>query len=253
MSTFAEIFGPQGFDCNSVDPTDDFLKPGDYTVQIMESSIAPNKAQTGHYLKLVMQVVQEGENKGRKIYDYINIQNPNSTTEKMAARSLSALGRATNIREIKLPEQLLNQIVIAVVTKNDSGNNVRTYKPVSETQSAPTGQTPASAGAIVDPPAAPPAPGMPSPSFAVPQTVGPPALAAPVYHPVSQSTASMVNQVAPPAPAVPAAIVVAGATPAPVYAVPQTVAPPSPAVPPVAAVTTPPAVTGVPVWHQPPQ
>ena len=224
MSTFAEIFGPQGFDCKTVDPTDDFLKPGDYTVQIMESSIAPNKAQTGHYLKLVMQVVQEGENKGRKIYDYINIQNPNSTTEKMAARSLSALGRATNIWEITLPQQLLNQIVIAVVTKNDSGNNVRTYKPVSGSQSAPTGQTPAAAAttAIIV------AGTTPAPVYAIPQTVGPPASAAPVYQqPPAQQRVP------------------------PVVQVPQAVAPLAPAAPPHAAVTTPPAVEGVPVWQKP--
>ena len=161
MATFAEIFGPQGFDCNSVDPTEDFLKPGDYVVQIMESEVKPNKKQTGHYLALVLQVVQESESKGRKLYDYINIQNPNQTTERIAQKSLSALGRSTNIWSIQDPRQLLNQVVIAVVTRNDSGNNIRTYKPAVEMQSAaPAAQPPA-----------------------VPQTVAPPASAAPTYIP----------------------------------------------------------------------
>ncbi len=221
MSTFAEIFGPQGFDCKTVDPTDDFLKPGDYTVQIVESSIQPNRKQTGYYLALVMQVVQEGESKDRKIYDYINIQNPNPIAERLAAKSLSALGRATNIWEIKLPEQLLNQIVVAVVTKNDSGNNVRTYKPVSEQQSA-TAAYPPAAGPVPPPTSTLP-PALAAPGYTVPQTVGPPAGAAPVYGSVP---AVQVTPVAPPAPAVP------------------------PAVEPA---TAPPAIASVPVWQQPQQ
>ncbi|KKM25997.1 hypothetical protein LCGC14_1589380 [marine sediment metagenome] len=179
MATFAEIFGPQGFDCNSVDPTDDFLKPGDYVVQIIESEVKPNKKNNGHYLALVLQVMQECEEKGRKLYDYINIQNPNQTAERIAQKTLSALGRSTNIHSIKDPRQLLNQVVIAVVTRNDSGNSIRTYKPTTQIQSATT---------------IPPAPG-------VPQTVAPPASAAPVYAPVVP--AAPANPTAPPNPAVP--------------------------------------------------
>ena len=215
MSTFVEIFGPQGFDCNSVDPTDDFLKPGDYTVQIIESEVRPNRAQSGHYLALVMQIVQEDKNKDRKIYDYINIQNPNAIAEQMAARSLSALGRSTNIWKIEDPRQLLGQVVIAVVTKNDSGNNVRTYKPAGQMQSA-----------VAAPAVALPLPGphAPNPAVVVPQTVMPPASAAPTYAPVIVQ--QEVPLVTPPAPAV---------SPAPMQtAVPE-------------------AVAGVPVWLQKPQ
>lgn len=234
MATFAEIFGPKGFDCRTVDPADDFLKPGDYTVQIIESEVRQNKKQNGHYLALILQIIQEGENKGRKIYDYINIDNPKETTVRIAQKSLSALGRSTNIWDIQDPRQLLNQIVVAVVTKTDTGNNVRTYKPVSEMQSATAGSTPAAPAPVLTVVAPQVAPQTSTSGYMVPVTVPPPASAAPVYQQPQQ-------QVAPVAPVAPMAPAVAP------------VAPPAPAVPPsdVTARVAPPAVTSVPVWQQP--
>ncbi len=233
MTTFAEIFGPQGFDCSSVDPADDFLKPGDYVVRIMESEIRANKAQNGHYLALVLQVMQEGDEKNRKLYDYINIQNPNQTAERLAAKSLSALGRSTGIWEITLPEQLLNQVVVAVVTKNDSGNNIRTYKPVAEMQTA-TATPPAPAAQTVPPPVLMSTSPMSPVTPVVPQTVPPPASAAPVYAPViaSRPPASEYQHRTQPVPAVA----------------------PAPAVAPLTRqAAAPPAVASVPVWQQPQQ
>lgn len=168
MATFQEIFGPQGFDCASVDPTEDFLVPGDYICKITEAEVLPTKAGTGHYLKVVLEVVQEDKSKGRKLYDYINIDNPNETTMHLAQKSLSALGRATVIWKIEHPQQLLNQIVVAVVTRNDRGNSVRTYKPVAQMQSATA--TPAA-----------PAPVAPVVAMPVPATVAPPPTASPAY------------------------------------------------------------------------
>ncbi len=226
MTTFQEIFGPQGFDCKSVDPTEDFLVPGDYTCKIAEAEVSPTKAGTGHYLKVVLEVVQEGKDKGRKLYDYINIQNPNETAERLAQKSLSALGRATNIWEIKHPQQLLNQILVAVVTKNDNGNNVRTYKPVAQMQSATAADlgglapAPAAVGPVTVAGLSPP---LPVQAPVVPQTVPPPA-AAPVYA----------------SPAVPAA------APAALPAIPAAVTPPATAASPAA----PAAVAGLPVWQQ---
>ena len=224
MTTFQEIFGPQGFDCKSVDPTEDFLVPGDYICKIVESVISPTKAGTGHYLKVVLEVVQEGKDKGRKLYDYINIQNSNETAERLAQKSLSALGRATDIWNIEYPQQLLHQILVAVVTKNDNGNNVRTYKPVAQMQSA----TAADLGGLAPAPVtvgpatvAGLTPPLPAQAPVVPQTVPPPAGASQVYA----------------SPAVPAA------APAALPAIPAAVTPPaSPAAPAAAA--------GLPVWQQ---
>ncbi len=225
MATFQDIFGPQGFACNSVDPTDDFLIPGDYSCLIVESEIRPNKKQNGHYLALVLQVAQEGEYKNHRLYDYINIQNPNKTAEQIAQKSLSALGRATNIWEITHPQQLLNQIVIAVVTKNDSGNNIRTYKPVGQLQ-----------GAVAAPAATQTAPPAPT----VPQTVAPPASAAPVY------------QVKPGQPQVAAPTYQPEGQPSVVLPPAPVVQPPAPAVQPTtqAEAPAPTAVAGVPIWQQ---
>lgn len=220
MATFQEIFGPQGFDCNSVDPTEDFLVPGDYTCRITEAEVSPTKAQTGHYLKVVLEVVQEGKDKGRKLYDYINIQNPNKVAEEIAARSLSALGRATNIWKIEHPQQLLNQIVIAVVTKNDSGNSIRTYKTVSEQQSATATPSPAVVSVSAPAPAVS--------DYVAPVTVGPPASATPAYSPQP-----LRRQDAPSIIVVP----------------PEVVQPPPPAVPPAQQATAPEVVSGVPVWQ----
>ena len=80
------------FDASSVDPTMPFevLPPGRYLVQIVTSEMRPTKDGAGQYLWLELDVL-EGECQGRKLFDRLNLVNPNPTAVEIAQRTLSAI------------------------------------------------------------------------------------------------------------------------------------------------------------------
>ena len=65
------------FDATSVDlnTTYEALPPGDYVVQIVESSMEPTSSGNGRYLKLKLEVT-DGEQKGKVVFDRLNLENP---------------------------------------------------------------------------------------------------------------------------------------------------------------------------------
>lgn len=84
------------FDSTNV-PTETGFEPvpaGDYIAFVEESEIKPTKNNDGFYLQFVWQIC-EGEQKGRKIWHRINIQNPNQKAEEIGQRELSAVCHAT--------------------------------------------------------------------------------------------------------------------------------------------------------------
>lgn len=180
----AAIFGGAAFDPATVEPQTDFpvLPPSKYPVLIEEAEVKQTKKGDGHYIRLVMKVLDEGLYKGRKVFDQINIQNPSTQCVEIGLRSLSALGRALGLQAITDSTQLVNQVVVAHVKVKDDQNIVRTYS---------------SAG--VAPPAPAPAPAHPAgmPAIGTPETYAPP-----------QSTPAVAPQraapkVMPPVPAAP--------------------------------------------------
>lgn len=124
------FFGGAAFDPNSVKPAEDFdvLPPGKYPVQIEKTETKLTKARTGHYLELQL-LVLDGPGKGRRLWNRLNIDNPDATCVEIARRVLSALCKAT-IGDEKLvnENQLLQKMCIASVKVDKSGNNaIRTY------------------------------------------------------------------------------------------------------------------------------
>ena len=130
------------------------LPPGKYTAQIVKSEERPTKNGTGLYLFLEMDVL-EGPYRGRKLFDRLNLVNPNSQTVKIAQGTLSAICRATRRMLVQSAEELHMIPFLAVVQvqppKNGYGetNKVR-YPPLEAAPSAPpptTTPTPQSAPA----------------------------------------------------------------------------------------------------------
>ena len=78
------------FDANSVDPTMPFeaLPPGRYLVQIVASDVL------------------EGEYQGRKLFDRLNLVNPNPTAVEIAQRTLSAICHATGKMQVQDSDEL---------------------------------------------------------------------------------------------------------------------------------------------------
>lgn len=124
------------FDATSVAPKEEFtlLPPGEYPVMIVKSDMTPTKARTGQMLVLEMDVI-DGPSKGRKLWDRLNLVNPNPQAVEIAERSLSAICHAVGRLQVSDSNELHGIPMIAVVKvgKPREGyapsNEVDTYKP----------------------------------------------------------------------------------------------------------------------------
>jgi hypothetical protein len=65
------------FDATSVEPTTahELLPAGKYRAQIVESEMRVTRNGMGQFLWLMLDIL-EGEHKGRKIFDQLNLVNP---------------------------------------------------------------------------------------------------------------------------------------------------------------------------------
>lgn len=72
------------------------IPAGFHNVRIVESDIKPTKAGTGKILTLTMQV-EDGENKGRRHWERLNIINPNATAQNIAHRRLKDIMSACKV------------------------------------------------------------------------------------------------------------------------------------------------------------
>jgi hypothetical protein len=158
------------FDANNVEPSAprELLPPGEYIVQIVESEMADTKNGSGQMLKLTMDIV-DGQHTGRKLWDRLNLVNPNAQAVEIAQRTLSAICHATGQLQVHDSEQLHFKPMVAVVKVKPAGldkqgvhreaqNEVGGYKAAGGTQrpAAPPQRTaappPATKPAAASPP-----------------------------------------------------------------------------------------------------
>ena len=85
------------FDATSVEPTTPYelLPAGKYSAQIVESEMRVTRNGMGQFLWMMLDIL-DGPYKGRKIFDQLNLVNPNPTTVEIAQRTLSAICHATD-------------------------------------------------------------------------------------------------------------------------------------------------------------
>lgn len=178
------------FDANTVAPQETFdpIPTGWYKAMVTDSALKNTKAGTGQYLKLEWQVL-EGEHQGRKVFDNINLANPNPKASEIGQRQLSAVCHATGTLQISDSSQLHNLPCLIRVkatpptAEYDAGNEVKGYRHVTNPprtmQSASGGAGPAPA-----PQAPAPAPPATAPAPAPQPPVAP---AAPVTSPAPQA------------------------------------------------------------------
>ena len=147
----AQLYGGQAFDANAVEPNAprEVIPPGDYKVMIVASQMKDTKAGTGQYLELEMDVL-DGEHQGRKIWDRLNLDNPNPKAVEISERTLSAICRATGVWNCTDSEQLHGRAMIASVKVKPPGdgnsepqNEVKGYKPSTGATQTATAQQPA--------------------------------------------------------------------------------------------------------------
>jgi len=100
------------FNANPIAPLGEFtpVPVGKYTVIISASEMKDTKPVTGRepgqYLQLVLDIVDEGEFKGRKIFCRLNLVNAHLTAQKIAESELSAICRAVGVMIPKTTEEL---------------------------------------------------------------------------------------------------------------------------------------------------
>jgi len=95
------------FDATSVEPTTPYelLPAGKYRAQIVESEMRATRNGMGQFLWLMLDIL-DGQHKGRKIFDQLNLVNPNPTTVEIAQRTLSAICHATGRMHVSDSEEL---------------------------------------------------------------------------------------------------------------------------------------------------
>lgn len=150
------------FDANDVEPNapHEIIPAGKYPAQIVDSVMKDTKAGTGQYLELVLEIV-DGEFAGRKLWDRLNLKNPNQKAEEIAHRTLSAICRAVNVLNVQDSEELHHRpmLVTVAVRKRDTGdlsNEVKGYEALSGAPVAPARPQPAAAAAAYNAAPTPP-------------------------------------------------------------------------------------------------
>ena len=128
-----------GFDATQVEPQGDrsVLPAGKYRAVIIDSEERPTKAGTGKYLQLTIEVV-DGEHKGRRVWDRLNLVNPNAKAVEIARSTLASICRAVGVMQPKDSVELHNIpliVRVAVRKREDNGeetNEVKGYQPISQ-------------------------------------------------------------------------------------------------------------------------
>lgn len=159
-----------GFNAADVAPQDSFdpLPAGWYPVIISESEFKPTRKNDGQYLQLELTVI-EGDHEGRKVWDRLNLDNPNQTAVEIAQRALSAICRAVGVMAPNDSAELHDrpfEVKLSVRPAKDSyeaANEVKGYRsiggegsqpsaPPSSRTAKPAANRTATAGAAATPP-----------------------------------------------------------------------------------------------------
>lgn len=144
------------FDATGIEPAAAYevLPAGKYRAQIVESEMRVTRNGMGQYLWLMLDIL-EGPHQGRKLFDQLNLVNPNLTTVEIAQRTLSAICHATGKLQVNDSEELhLIPMTIQVGVKPPKDgygerNTIRYLVPDGPMQPSPT--QPAATGTAAPP------------------------------------------------------------------------------------------------------
>ena len=126
----------KGFDANQFEPNKAFepIPTAWYKVAIVESEMKETKKKDGKFLELTLEVL-EGPHKGRKVWDRLNLMNPNPKAVDIARGTLSAICHAVNKMRPDDSAELHNiplDVRVAAKVRKDNvevGNEVKGYRP----------------------------------------------------------------------------------------------------------------------------
>lgn len=141
-----------GFDATqhqsrSFDP----IPPGWHTAIATECEWKDTKSGTGRYLQFTFEI-QEGDFKGRKIWERLNLENVNQTAVDIAQASLADLCRSVGVlKPNEAAELLYKPVQIKTANREYNGEQraeIKGYRALfSAPTSTPSGSTEGSSGA----------------------------------------------------------------------------------------------------------
>jgi hypothetical protein len=123
------------FDASTVAPqaSSGPVPAGTYLAQCIDSDVQPLKSGNGTGLKLTFEII-DGQYKGRRIWENLNIQHSNDDTQRIAQSQLSALCHAVNVIKLQDTAALHHKpVTIKVVVREAKGeyqasNNITGYE-----------------------------------------------------------------------------------------------------------------------------
>ena len=156
------------FDASQVQPAAplEAIPAAFYNVAVTDGEIVPTKDGSGERLTLELTVL-DGDFKGRKVFDGLNIKNKNPQAQEIAWQQLSAICHATGVLRLTDVQELYNKPFSAKIgyegnrTDPQTGqtyearNTFKGAKPLAAGAAAPAGVP----GAVRAPAASVPAPG----------------------------------------------------------------------------------------------
>jgi len=148
-----------GFNALEVEPSTTFQPlPADwYKCVITETEERVTSKGDGSFLLLSIEVI-DGDYSGRKVFDRLNLKNPNSTAVEIAQRSLSSICRAISVNSPKDSSELCDKpMMVKLAVKAASGdyeasNDVKGYEAVNSEASAQPAPSGASSNGGSTPP-----------------------------------------------------------------------------------------------------
>ncbi len=140
------------FNAASVAPATAFeaIPAGTYPAIITESEMKPTRRGDGEYLQLTLQII-DGEHSGRKLWDRLNLNNPNQTAVEIAQRTLSAICHAVGVMAPQDSAELHDipmQVKVGVeknATDGTNSNVIKGYATAGNGKPAPRAAAPAHA------------------------------------------------------------------------------------------------------------
>lgn len=124
------------FNANNVEPSIGIepIPAGKYEAVIIESEMKPTKTGNGQYLELTFEII-EGQYKGRRVWERLNLENPNPQTVHIARGNLSAICHAVKVMEPRDSSELHN-LPLAINVRcrknpetDEISNEVKGYGP----------------------------------------------------------------------------------------------------------------------------
>lgn len=112
------------FDAEGVTPNAprETLPPGKYMVQIVSSEMRDTKSGNGKMLAMELEVI-DGQYQGRKLFENLNLVNPNDKAVEIAQRTLSSICRAVGKMQVSDSEELHFKPMVATVVVQPPGQD----------------------------------------------------------------------------------------------------------------------------------